>query len=71
MCAKEAVLQTASSRILMALPLCFPGFALYAIERRGLAPKNPALMLALQIGLITMQLTAAVPLSMGVFPQIC
>lgn len=70
-CAKEAVLQTASSRILMALPLCLPAFAIYAIERKGFAPKNAALMFALQISLISCQLTAAVPLSMAAFPQIC
>lgn len=52
-CAKEAVMQTASSRILMALPVCFPGFALYAMEKKGLAPKNAAAMLTLQISLIT------------------
>ena len=45
LCAKSAVMQTASSRILLALPVCFPGFALYALERRGLAPKNPILLL--------------------------
>ena len=55
----------------MALPVFFPGFAMFALEKKGLAPKNGFLMLALQVSLIIAQLTAAVPLSMGAFPQIC
>ena len=46
-CAKEAIWQTASSRILMALPIGLPGFALYAMEKKGLVPKNFVLLTSL------------------------
>jgi hypothetical protein len=36
----------------MALPVFFPGFAMFALEKKGLAPKNGVLMLALQVSLI-------------------
>ena len=52
------------------MPLSLPAFALYAIERVGLMPKSPLLAMPIQIGLICCQLTFAVPLSMGLFPQI-
>ncbi len=71
LCAKEAVWQTASSRIIMALPVGIPGYALYAMERKGLVPKNATLLIALQLTLIAMQLNFSVPLSMAAFPQIC
>ena len=41
--AKTAVMQTASSRIFMAMPIAIPAFALIAIERARLMPKNNAL----------------------------
>lgn len=44
--AKSAVMQTASSRIVMALPICLPAFALIAIEKAGVMPKNRYLALA-------------------------
>ena len=69
-CAKAAVMQTASSRILMAMPVALPAFALLAIEKVGLMPKSPFLSVPLQVALICGQLTFAVPLSMGAFPQI-
>jgi hypothetical protein len=53
----------------MAAPVGLPGFALFAIERKGLMPKNAGLQLALQLGLISAQLSQAVPLSMAAFPQ--
>jgi hypothetical protein len=37
-CAREAIWQTASSRILMALPLFLTGCAIYAMEKKGLVP---------------------------------
>lgn len=40
--AHAAVVQTASSRLLLAMPVCLPGIILYALERRNLYPKNPA-----------------------------
>lgn len=70
-CAKEAVLQTASSRILMALPVGIPAFVIYAIEKRGFLPKNIVLLTTLQMSLCGVQLMLAAPISMAAFPQIC
>ena len=67
-CAKAAVLQTASSRVILAMPVALPAFALLAIEKIGLMPKSPILAVPLQIGLICAQLTFAVPMSMAAFP---
>lgn len=52
------------------MPVALPAFALLAIEKMGLMPKNPFLAVPLQVGLICAQLTFAVPLSMAAFPQI-
>ena len=52
------------------MPVAIPAFALLAIEKMGLMPKNPFLAVPLQVGLICAQLTFAVPLSMAAFPQI-
>ena len=67
--AKEAVQQTATSRIFLAAPVGIPGFILFALERKGMVPRNAALMLLLQLSLISAQLTFAVPMSMAAFPQ--
>lgn len=69
--AQEAVMQTASSRILLAMPVALPGLIVYFLEKRRLYPKNPAAQLMIQLGLIVAQLKCAVPLAMGAFPQIC
>lgn len=68
MCAKEAVWQTATSRIVMALPVGLPGYAFYALERKGLVPKNATLLVVLQLALISTQLNFTVPFSMAAFP---
>ena len=39
-CAKAAVMQTASSRIVLALPVSLPAFALIGLEKARLMPKN-------------------------------
>ena len=52
------------------MPVALPAFALLAIEKVGLMPKHPVLAVPLQVGLICAQLTFAVPMSMGAFPQI-
>ena len=46
-CALSAVLQTASSRVILAMPVALPAFALLAIERFGLMPKSPFLAVPL------------------------
>ena len=66
--AESAIMQTASSRILMALPVGLPGFAVYALERKGLYPNNIVPRTIMQLSLISAQLLCAVPVSMGAFP---
>ena len=53
----------------MALPISLPAFALIAIEKFGLMPKNRYLNLTLQLSLICGQLLVAVPCAIGAFPQ--
>ena len=38
MCATTAIKQTASTRLLLAIPVCFPSIALFGIERAGMLP---------------------------------
>ena len=47
LCAKSAVMQTASSRIFLAMPIAIPAFCLLAIEKVGLMPKSPILSIPL------------------------
>ena len=51
-CAKSAVIQTASSRIFLAMPVALPAFALLALEKVGMMPKHPVLAVPIQVGLI-------------------
>ena len=51
--AKYAVMQTASSRIFMAMPIALPAFALIAMERARIYPANKYLQLIIQLGLIS------------------
>ena len=69
LCAQKAVMQTASSRIFMALPISLPAFALIAMERAKLVPANKYANMVLQISLICGQLLIAVPAAIGAFPQ--
>lgn len=43
--AKTAVMQTASSRVFMAMPIALPAFALIAMERARIYPANKYLQL--------------------------
>ena len=52
----------------MPLTIGVPGFIIYALERKHLAPKNATLLMMLQLTLISLNLTLAVPLSMAAFP---
>ena len=52
----------------MPLTIGLPGFIIYALERKHLAPKNATLLMLLQLTLISLNLTLAVPLSMAAFP---
>ena len=52
----------------MPLTIGLPGFIIYALEKKHLAPKNATLLMMLQLTLISLNLTLAVPLSMAAFP---
>lgn len=68
-CASSARLQTANSRIMMAVPMALPAATLMAIERLGVAPRNNRVMFALKMSLITLQLLVSLPMSMACYPQ--
>jgi len=70
LCAKNAIMQTASSRILLAAPVGLPGYIIFGLERKGLYPKNWIAALILQLSLISVQLLGALPLSLAAFNQI-
>lgn len=65
---KKAVLETAISRIWLAVPMIFPSIALFLIEDYGYMPKNFFAQLALQLVLFFIFICVAVPFSLAIFP---
>lgn len=68
--AEMAVSQTAFSRCLFAVPIMFPAFILYGLERASLMPQAKSTKTALQLSLFYLKLSIAVPLGTAYFPQI-
>lgn len=68
--AQMAVSQTAFSRCLFAVPIMFPAFILYGLERASLMPKARGPLTLLQMSLFYLKLSIAVPLGTAYFPQI-
>ena len=68
--AKKAVLQTASSRIVLSFPIfMIPGIGMAALDRLGMIPRSRALRIAVELSLIGFSLWIALPLSVALFPQ--
>ena len=68
--AKQAVMQTASSRLLLAFPIItFPGFFMFTLEKLKLVPKAKPLRVATEIGVVAFSLWIALPISVSLFPQ--
>ena len=68
--AQMAVSQTAFSRCLFAVPIMFPAFVLYGLERVSMMPQGRGLKTMLQMSLFYMKLSIAVPLGTAFYPQI-
>lgn len=68
--ARKAVLQTAISRYILALPMLVPGFLLWGIERAGLMPGSFFGCTMVQMLLFTMELYVALPLGISAYPPI-
>lgn len=65
-----AVSQTAFSRCLFAVPIMFPAFVLYGLERAKMMPNGRGLRTLLQMSLFYLKLSIAVPLGTAFYPQI-
>ena len=69
LCAKEAVVKTAISRIFLNVTIFLPPLALVAIERAHLMPNNWYLKTFVEAVCITGELYLAVPVGIAMFPQ--
>ena len=68
--ARKAVIQTASSRIVLSFPtFCIPGVAMAVLDRLGMIPKARVPKTILDIGVIGVALYIALPFSVSLFPQ--
>lgn len=68
--AEMAVSQTAISRCMFAVPIMFPAFILYGLERARMLPKGRNTSMALKMSLFYLKLSLAVPLGTAFYPQI-
>lgn len=68
--AEMAVSQTAISRCMFAVPIMFPAFILYGMERGSLLPQGRYSKLMLKLSLFYLKLSIAVPLGTAFYPQI-
>lgn len=68
-CAREAVVNTAISRIFLNVTIFLPPIALVIIEKMKCMPKNFYLKTFLELVLISGELYLAVPTGIAMFPQ--
>jgi len=70
-CAKKAVLETATSRVFLSFGcLVSPAIIFYIFERFGKYPKNPTLRIPFEISVFLFALLGSLPLSIAIFPQV-
>lgn len=69
MCAKEAVINTALSRILLNVTIFLPPIGLVLIEKMRMMPGNFYLKTLVEGTLIAGELYLAVPVGIAMFPQ--
>lgn len=68
--AREAVLQTAFSRCILAFPImAIPGISMFALDKFKLIPKSFAPKTILELTVISFALWVALPSSVALFPQ--
>lgn len=69
--AKKAVIQTSFSRTILAIPVfAIPCAALYSIEKMGMMPKKFGPKTAVELSVLAVALTIAMPMAISFFPQI-
>ena len=69
MAAKQAVVSTGLSRVVLALPLLGPSIILIAIEKARLMPRHLFLRKGLEFSLLFIELIIALPLALAAFEQ--
>lgn len=68
-CAKKAIIETASSRILLSIAcLVSPAVIFYGIEKLGKTPKGPRGKMMMEVCVFTFSLMFALPISIALFP---
>lgn len=68
--AKKAVIETASSRIVLAFPIfTIPGVGMFLLDKMHLMPKNFALKTITELTVVAFALWVALPISVSLFPQ--
>jgi len=68
-CAHQAVLQTAISRVLLNIRVVIPAFVMYWIEKKRLMPKNQVLVRSLEFSLLAFELYLCVPIGIALYPR--
>ena len=69
-CAKKAIMETASSRIFLAFAcLMTPAVIFYGFEKAGRTPVGARSKLLFEVGVFTFSLMFALPASIALFPQ--
>ena len=70
-CAKNAVLETAISRVILTCScLISPAIMFKALELAKLNPKNPKMKIPYELAVFTIGLGISLPASISIFPQI-
>lgn len=68
-CAKKAVISTAASRIILPIPIfSIPAITMFLLDKKGLIPKSRAPRTLLELAVVTVALTVALPISVSIFP---
>jgi len=65
-----AVTQTAVSRAIFGIPILFPAFILFAMERAKVMPKRIVPLTMLQLSLLFMNISIAIPLGTAYYPTV-
>jgi len=65
-----AVTQTATSRAIFAIPILFPAIILFAMERAKVMPKRFIPLTTLQMSLLFLNISIAIPLGTAYYPTV-
>ena len=68
--AEKAVMQTSLSRLILSAPtFIIPGLSMFLLDKFGLMPKSRVPRTIVELGVITLALYVALPVSVSLFPQ--